>query len=258
MKTNVNAVNKDGKTAQGNNLPPVEIEDKTTTTGDPKRGGNESAKMEKTLSKNEIFAKLKNFFTPEGCVFDDSKIVEGMQTMVDAGILPEAAMAVAIEKARKEFETANEETLRAAEHVPFGTFLSKLQENSNLYKLVCGACNVPEISEGMVFDNNGNVVIYRGGQSEDKEGNKRYTEGTITRTAANGQEFSEKVFYEIRKDFCVSNYVAAIRYYSFYLDVLKKVTKACKESEELLKYAVEAVKSALNAGFALEDIMSNL
>lgn len=258
MKTNVNAVNKDGKTAQGNNLPPVEIEDNTTTKGDSRRGGEESVQMEKALSKTEIFAKLKTYFTPESCVFDDSKIVESMQPLVDSGVLPESAMEAAVENARKKFGKDNEKTLRAAEDISFNDFLSKLQENSNLYKLVCGACNVPEISEGMVFDNNGNVVIYRGGQSEDKEGNKRYTEGTITRTAANGQEFSEKVFYEIRKDFCVSNYVAAIRYYSFYLDVLKKVTKACKESEELLKYAVEAVKSALNAGFALEDIMSNL
>lgn len=258
MKTNVNAVNKDGKTAQGNNLPPVEIEDNTTTKGDSRRGGEESTKMEKALSKNEVFAKLKTFFTPEGCVFDDSKIVAGMQPLVDTGVLPESAMTVAIEKAKKEFDESNKEAFEAAEKISFNDFLNKLQANNKLYKQVCGVCNVSEISEGMVFDNNGNVVIYRGGQSEDKEGNARYAKGTVKKTSKNGQTFSENVYYEIPNENKVSNYIAAIRYYSFYLDALRKVTKACKEAEELLKYAVEAVKSALNAGFALEDIMSNL
>lgn len=247
MKTNV-------RTNPGNNLPPVDVEDNTTTQGTSKRGGDSSTVMEKVLNKNEVFAKLKKYFMPATCIFDDSKIKEGMQPLVDSGVLPEAAMTVAIEKAKKEFEEANKETLQAAENIGFSEFLEKLQANRQLYNETCKVCNVSEITEKMVFNDENRIVIYRGSQSEDKEGKSRYMEGAVARTSINVKTFSEKIFYEIKDNCCVSNYIAAIRYYSFYSESLKKVIKSCKDSEKTLSYAIESVKKALSEGFSIEDI----
>lgn len=242
-----------------NNLPSVEIEDDTTTKSAKPGGPKETANdLQKPLSKNEVFAKLNAFFTPEGCVFDDSEIVNGMRPLVESGILPAAAMNAAIEKAKKDFEAKNKETLRAAENITFDEFLNKLQANKQLYNEVCDVCKVSEITQSMVFDNEGRIIVYRGGQGQDKDGNNRYTEGVVTRTSVNGKEFSEKIYYELRNENNVSSYVAAIRYYSFYLDALKKASNACKDSEKVLTYAIESVKKALSEGFSIEDITAAL
>ena len=237
-----------------NNLAAVEIVDNTTTKSVKISGEKETANgVEVSLSKNEVFAKLKDFFTPVGLAFDSSEIESQMRPLVTGGVISEAVMFAAIEKSRKEFEAKNKETIAACENITFSDFLERLKANEKLYKEVLEVCKLSEISESIVFDAEENIVIYRGAQNSDK-----YIQGNITATAANGSIFSESIYKELRVEHTVSNYIAAIRYYSTYLEALKKVTNKAKDSEKVLSNAIAAVKLALQNGFSLEAITSSL
>lgn len=237
-----------------NNLPAVDVIDNTTTKTVKGLGAKETANdVEVSLSKNEVFAKLKEFFTPEGLNFDPSEIENHMRPLVTGGVISESVMFAAIEKSRKEFEAKNKEAIAACENISFDVFLERLKANEKLYKEVLEVCKLSEISESVVFDAEGNIVIYRGAQSSDK-----YIQGNVTATSANGSVFSEPVYKELRVEHTVSNYIAAIRYYSTYLDALKKVTNKAKDSEKVLNNAIAAVKMALQNGFSLEAITSSL
>ncbi len=236
------------------NLAAVEIVDNTTTKSVKISGEKETANgVEVSLSKNEVFTKLKEFFTPVGLSFDSSEIENQMRSLVTGGVISEAVMFAAIEKARKEFQEKNKEIIAACQNISFDVFLERLKANEKLYKEVLEVCKLSEISESIVFDAKGNIVIYRGAQSSDK-----YIQGNVTATAANGSVFSEPVYKELRTEHTVSNYITAIRYYSTYLDALKKVTNKAKDSEKVLSNAIAAVKLALQNGFSLETITSSL
>lgn len=237
-----------------NNLQPVDVIDNTTTKTVKGLGAKDDANTEVSLKKHEVFARLKEFFTPNNIgVFDSSEIENQMRPLVTAGVISEAVMFAAIEKSRKEFEAKNKETIAVCENITFSDFLERLKANEKLYKEVLEVCKLSEISESIVFDAEGNIVIYRGAQSSDK-----YIQGSVTATAANGSVFSEPVYKELRTEHTVSNYIAAIRYYSTYLDALKKVSNRAKDSEKVLSNAIAAVKLALQNGFSLETITSSL
>ena len=238
-----------------NNLPAVDVIDNTTTKTVKGFGAKETANdVEVTLKKHEVFANLKEFFTPNNIgAFDSLEIEKSMQPLVDVGVISEAVMFAAIEKSRKEFESKNKESIAACENIHFDVFLERLKANEKLYKEVLEVCKLSEISESIVFDAEGNIVIYRGAQNSDK-----YIQGNVTATAANGSIFSDPVYKELRVEHTVSNYIAAIRYYSTYLEALKKVSNKAKDSEKVLSNAIAAVKLALQNGFSLEAITSSL
>lgn len=242
-----------------NNLTAVEIVDNTTTKGVKPSGEKETANdMEVSLSKNEIFAKLKDFFAPANLIFVPSEIENQMQPLVTTGVISQAVLTAAIEKARKEFQERNKETIAACENITFLDFLEKLKANENLYKEVLSACKLSEIDETKVFDESGNVVIYRGAQSLDKDGNPRYVEDVCKIVDKLGKDHTATVYKELRAEHTVTNYIQAIRYYNTYSDVLTKLVKESKNCEDVLLNAANAIKKALAAGFKLEDITALL
>ena len=121
-----------------NNLPAVDVIDNTTTKTVKGFGAKETANdVEVTLKKHEVFANLKEFFTPNNIgAFDSLEIEKSMQPLVDVGVISEAVMFAAIEKSRKEFESKNKETIAACENIPFDVFLERLKANEKLYKEV--------------------------------------------------------------------------------------------------------------------------
>lgn len=257
MKANVktNKVNE----MQVNNLAAVEVVDNTTTKSVKFLGEKETANsVELSLSKSEIFAKLKDFFAPADLIFNSSEIENQMQPLLTSGVISQAVLITAIEKARKEFHEKNKETIAACENITFDDFLAKLKANEKLYKEVLNACKLTEIDESKVFDERGNVVIYRGAQCTDKEGNARYLQDFCKITDKLGKEHTATVYKELRSEHTVSNYIQAIRYYNNYSDVLARLTKESKGCESVLINATRAVQKALAAGFKLEDITALL
>lgn len=243
-----------------NNLAAVEVVDNTTTRGvKPSSEKNTANDVEVSLSKNEVFAKLKEFFAPSGLdPFNESEIANQMRSLVSAGVISEAVVSAAIEKARKEFQEKNKESIVAAESISFPDFLERLKANEKLYTEVLNACKLSEITESMVFDSEGNIVIYRGAQSTDKEGNTRYMEDLCKVTDKLGKNHTEKVYKELRSEHNVTNYIQAIRYYNTYTDIIAKLVKKSKECTAVLDMAASAIRKAMESGFSLEDITASI
>ena len=242
-----------------NNLAAVEIVDNTTTRSVKPSGEKETANgVDVSISKNETFARLKEFFTPEGLIFDPSEIENQMQPLVTAGVISQAVLITAIEKARKEFQEKNKETISACENITFDDFLAKLKANEKLYTEVLNACKLSEIDESKVFDESGNVVIFRGAQNVDKDGNARYVEDVCKTVDKLGKVHTATVYKELRLEHTVTNYIQAIRYYNNYSDVLAKLVKESKGCESVLTNAANAIQKALSTGFKLEDITALL
>lgn len=242
-----------------NNLQPVDVIDNTTTKTAKGLGEKETANsVDVSISKNETFAKLKEFFTPEGLIFDPSEIENQMQPLVTAGVISQAVLITAIEKARKEFQEKNKETIAACENITFSDFLEKLKANEQLYKEVLNACKLSEIDESKVFDKSGKIVIYRGAQSLDKDGKERYISEICKVTDKLGKDHTATVYKELRLEHTVTNYIQAIRYYNTYSDLLAKLVKESKACTAVLDMAVNAIRKAMEAGFSLEDITSAL
>ena len=237
----------------------TDVQDATTTRSKKATGEKETANgVGAALSKNAVFAKLKAFFTPDDLIFDESEIESSMRPLVASGIISQSVMIAAIEKARKEFDAKNRETITACENITFNDFLTKLQANEQLYKDVLNACKLPEINESMVFGSEGNVVVYRGAQCTDKDGNARYIDDVCKIVDKLGKEHTATVYKELRTEQTVTNYIQAIRHYSTYADIRARLVKASKECTAPLELAVNAVRKAMEAGFSLEDITAAL
>ena len=234
----------------------IEVTDNTTTKSVKPSGEKETANdLEKSLSKNEIFAKLKVFFEPKDIEpFNASVITDQMNPLLTAGLITQSVVDAAIAKAKTEYKTNNSAVIAKAENISFSDFLERLKANEKLYNEVLNACKLSEIDERKVFDESGNIVIYRGAQSLDKDGKDRYISEICKVTDKLDKEHTATVYKELRTDHNVTNYIQAIRYYSTYSDARAKLAKEAKECESVLYAAVRAINRALYAGFALKDI----
>lgn len=232
----------------------IEVTDDTTTKSVKPSGEKETANdLEQTLSKNEVFAKLKVFFEPKDVeLFNESAISEQMNPLLTAGLITQAVVDAAIAKA--EYKLNNTAAIAAAENISFSDFLERLKANEKLYNEVLNACKLSEIDESKVFDEGGNIVVYRGAQSLDKDGKDRYISEICKVTDKLGKEHTATVYKELRTDHNVTNYIQAIRYYSTYSDTRAKLAKEAKECESVLNAAAKAIRKALETGFALKDI----
>lgn len=233
----------------------IEVTDDTTTKSVKPSGEKETANdLEKSLSKNEVFAKLKVFFEPKDIEpFNASVITDQMDPLLTAGLITQSVVDAAIAKAKAGYKTNNSAVIAKAENISFSDFLERLKANEKLYNEVLNACKLSEIDESKVFDESGNIVIYRGAQSN-KEGGVRYTEEICKVIDKLGKEHTATTYKELRTDHNVTNYIQAIRYYSTYSDARAKLAKEAKGCESVLYAAARAINKALFAGFALKDI----
>lgn len=254
MKANVKT-NKVSEKAV-NNLQEIEVIDNTTTKSVKPSGEKETANdLEESLSKNEVFAKLKVFFEPKDVEpFNESAISEQMNPLLTAGLITQSVVDAAIAKAKAEYRLNNAAAIAAAENISFSDFLERLKANEKLYNEVLNACKLSEIDESKVFDESGNIVVYRGAQSLDKDGKERYVSEICKVTDKLGKEHTATVYKELRTDHNVTNYIQAIRYYSTYSDTRAKLAKEAKECESVLNAAAKAIRKALETGFTLKDI----
>ena len=242
-----------------NNLPNVDVIDATQTKG--KVSGNfnlndmatAEEKAEK-VDKNQLFSvELSDYFCP--VKFDSTPLESALTPLVSSGIMSEDAKLAAIEKAKREFLEAHSEEIAAAQNLSFPEVLAKLQENKTLYQKVLTACKVAELKEEN-YVQDGKVMIYRANQCQDKEGNNRYTDCTLT-TEENGVKFSVNLFVEYR-EVTTANVLLSIRYYQSKQDAQKRLFNQLTEYRRILTNVFNAACKAKENGFTKEQVISQI
>lgn len=236
-------------------LAPVQIPDETTTKGKVSAKftlvdyAQRTANAEK-IDKNQLFSvELNDYFCP--VKFDSSTLEASLAPLVSSGILSEDAKAKAIETAKREFLSAHESEINAAQNLSFAEVVAKLKENETLYKKVLTACKVSELNEANYIEN-GQVMIYRANQCKDKEDNDRYEDATLSKVE-NGKKFSVSLFVEYR-EVTTANVLLAIRYQQSKQDAAKRLLNQISEYKRVLIYVFEAAKKAKDNGFSLEQV----
>ena len=242
-----------------NTLQNVVIEDNTTTKG--KVTGkftlvDDSLATEsiEKIDKNKLFLEISDFFCP--VKFNDSELRNNLQPLVNSGVLSEEAMEKAIETSKKEFLDLHSEEIEAANNMKFAEVLQKLQTNESLYKKLLNVCCLSKLEESNYIDNNGKVLIYRASQCQDKEGNDRYQEATLTKTE-NGRIFIQPLFVEVREQ-NTTNILLSIRYYQSKQNAAKSLLSKVTDYKRILTNVFEVARKAKENGFSLEQIINEV
>lgn len=238
------------------NLAAVAVVDNTQTKG--KIAANytavnqaEAEEQTEKIDKNKLFAEISEYLCPFR--FDSAPIIEALQPLKETGVLSEEAVAAAVEKSKRQFFEDNAAEIEAAEKLSFSEFVEKLQENTTLYKNLQQVCNIDEIDENNYFAN-GLVVIYRGAQCKDKEGNNRYHEQTLE-AVENGVKFSVPLFSEYRDEMTVTNYLLSVRYYINKQNAQKTLLNKIRDYKLILSNVAGAAKRAKENNFSLEQVL---
>jgi len=240
-----------------NNLPQIEVIDNSQTKGKVtgKFNLNNQAELEaevEKIDKNQLFSNdVADYFCP--VKFDASQLEASLNPLVESGIMSEDAKKAAIDKVKREFLEAHAEEITAANKLTFAEVLEKLQANDKLYKKVLLACKVSELKESN-YISEGKVCIYRANQCQDKDGNNRYTDCTLT-AEENGVKFSANLFVEYR-DITTDNILLAIRYYTSKLEAQKSITNKLADYRRILTNVAATVQKAKDNKFTKEQIIN--
>jgi len=237
------------------NLPPVEVKDVTTTKGKVSAKLNiveqtsTEAQLQK-VDKNQLFSvELVDYFCP--VKFDSSALEQALSQLVASGLMSEDSKTAAIDKAKREFLEAHDSEIKASQNLTFEEVVAKLMENEALFKKVLIACNVSDLDKSR-YIKEGKVQIFRANQCQDKDGNDRYQDATLSRTE-NGVVFSVPLFVEYR-EVTTGNVLLAIRYHQSYLDAAKRLLNKIADYKRILTQVFEAAKKAKDNGFNLEQV----
>lgn len=239
-----------------NNLPEIEVKDETTTKSE-KSHDTLTTQAEKeneteSLKKNEVFEKVKTFLCP--VTFDETAQRESLKN-IPSFILSDDAKEKAIQQSKKEFFELHAAEIEAAEKLNFSQVVEKLKGNTELYNNVLSVSAVSELKEER-YINNGKCLIYRGAQFTDKEGKNRYKENSISRTE--NERIFNTTFYIEERDVTTSNIILAIRYYSNYLDAVKRVNNQVNIYKCILTNVGDVAKRAKENGFSKEQIINEI
>lgn len=254
---NSNTVNTENLKTYSNNLPEVSVIDETQTKGKVSENVTltetaEKESKEESLKKNEVFSEVQKYFCP--LFFDETAQRESLKS-IPSSILSDDAKEKAIQQSKKEFFDLHKEELEQAEKLSFAEVAERLKANTELYKKVLSVCGVSELKpERYIKDNK--VLIYRGAQFTDKDGVNRYIESEISRTE-NGRVFTEK-FWKEEREITTTNILLSIRFYSTYLDTVKRVNNKVSDYKRLLQNVSETAKRAKENGFTKEQIIREI
>lgn len=254
---NSKTVNTESLKTFSNNLPEIAVIDETQTKGKVSENVTltetaEKESKDETLKKNEVFSEVQKFFCP--LFFDETAARESMAN-ISSSILSDEAKEKAIQQTKKEFFELHKEELEQAEKLTFAKVSEKLKSNAELYKKVLSVCGVSELKPER-YIKEGKVLIYRGAQCTDKDGNNRYKEGIINREE-NGRSFTNTYFVEER-EITTTNILLSIRFYSTYSEAVKKVLNQINDYKSILLRVSETAKRAKDNGFTKEQIIAEI
>ena len=200
------------------------------------------------LSKNEAFQALERELT--GIRFDENAMraqLEALNVTLAAQGLPSIEVEDTITTAKAK---AAEEKTKELDKLSVLDMWMKIQ-GSTTYQ--ANKDFFPASVDAEMMMRNGKLVIYKGSQSKDKEGNNRYTEETITQKSVTGQSISRTVFFAL-VDFSFLNFVSAVRYYSTFEDAKNSLRREVRALDKPYYNLLDAVRELKAAGMSIESI----
>lgn len=169
----------------------------------------------------------------------------------------EGAFFAALASVKKQWEDTNKKEIERVENVAPVEFFEGLQNDNEIKNLLsdvfCNSFNYKNIIEG------NNVICYcsdpnKNNKEEDKEEKKTSLNNeNITRLDLFGKEHAQTVYYK-KLDCTRSNYLRAIRGYSFYLDGEKKLKNQLNKANAAFSDLRNILQTLKDNGAAVEDV----
>lgn len=200
------------------------------------------------LSKNEAFQALERELT--GIRFDETAMrvqLEALNVTLTAQGLPEIDVDRTITTAKAKAATDKAKELDKLSLLEMWSKIqgsTTYQTNKDFFPYLMNAEKVMK---------NGKLVIYKGSQSKDKDGNSRYTEATITQKSITGQSISRTVYFAL-VDFSFLNFISSVRYYSTFDDAKSSLRREVKSLNKPYYNLLDAVRELEAAGMSVEEI----
>lgn len=159
----------------------------------------------------------------------------------------EGAFFAAFASVRKQWEDANKKEIERSENVAPVDFFEGLQNDNEIKNLLndvfCGSFDYKNIIEG------NNVISY----CSESKGEENTNAKTLKKLDLFSKEHTQTVFYK-KLDCTRSNYLRAIRGYSYYLDANKKLKNQLNKANSAFYDLRNILQTLRDNGAAVEDI----
>lgn len=164
----------------------------------------------------------------------------------------ESAFNAALASVKKQWEDANKKEIERVENVAPVEFFEGLQNDNEIKNLLndvfCGSFDYKNIIEG------GRVICYCSGPKDDnKEEKTSINTANIKKLDLFSKEHTQTVFYK-KLDRTRSNYLRAIRGYSFYMDANKKLKNQLNKANAAFNDLRNILQTLKDNGAAVEDV----
>ncbi len=231
----------------------ISVQDATTTKG--VRQSNKTS--EKKENKKKTLLELIDRKT--GFSFESSnEYNEFYKTFAALKDANEGAFNAALASVKKQWEDGNKKEIEKAENVALAEFFERLQNDNEIKTLLndvfCGSFDYKNIVEG------NNIICYCSdpNKKDNKDDNKdekktNLNSENIKRLDLFGREHSQIVYYK-RLDCTRSNYIRAIRGYSFYQEANKKLKNQLNKANAAFNDLRNILQALKDNGAAVEDV----
>lgn len=164
----------------------------------------------------------------------------------------EGAFDAALASVKKQWEDANKNKLKRVENVAPVEFFEGLQNDNEINNLLndvfCGSFDYKNIIKG------NDVICYCSEPKDDnKEEKTNINTANIKKLDLFNKEHAQTVFYK-KLDCTRSNYLRALRGYSFYLDANKKLKNQLNKANAAFNDLRNILQTLKDNGAAVEDI----
>lgn len=164
----------------------------------------------------------------------------------------EGAFSAALASVKKQWEDANKNKLERVENVSPVEFFEGLQNDNEIRTLLndvfCGSFDYKNIIKG------NDVICYCSEPKDDnKEEKTNINTANIKKLDLFNKEHAQTVFYK-KLDCTRSNYLRALRGYSFYLDANKKLKNQLNKANAAFNDLRNILQTLKDNGAAVEDI----
>ena len=159
----------------------------------------------------------------------------------------EGAFFAALTSVKKQWEDANKKEIERVENVAPVEFFEGLQNDNEIKNLLndvfCGSFDYKNIIEG------NNVICYCSESKDEESTNAK----TIKKIDLFGKEHAQTVFYK-KLDCTRSNYLRAIRGYSYYLEGEKRLKNQLNKANAAFSDLRNILQTLKDNGASVEDI----
>lgn len=161
----------------------------------------------------------------------------------------EGAFDAALASVKKQWEDANKNKLKRVENVAPVEFFEGLQNDNEIRNLLndvfCNSFDYKNIIEG------GRVICHCSEPKDEDNGNVNII--TLKKLDLFGNEHTQTVYYK-KLDCTRSNYLRALRGYSFYMDANKKLKNQLNKANAAFNDLRNILQTLKDNGAAVEDI----